>query len=99
MQEYLSEAVVLDAVPNGDLDLRVHLFTKKFGKLTAKVKSARKITSKLAGHLHLPVQSGSDRILAAMKRRHTVLEYKSIIRRLRAVRPDICITSDFIVGF
>ena len=41
----------MDAVPNGDLDLRVHLFTKKFGKLTAKVKSARKITSKLAGHL------------------------------------------------
>jgi tRNA-2-methylthio-N6-dimethylallyladenosine synthase len=56
-------------------------------------------TPKLVSHLHLPVQSGSDRILAAMKRRHTVLEYKSIIRRLRAVRPDICITSDFIVGF
>jgi tRNA-2-methylthio-N6-dimethylallyladenosine synthase len=50
-------------------------------------------------HLHLPVQSGSDRILAAMKRGHTVLEYKSIIRRVRAARPDICITSDFIVGF
>jgi tRNA-2-methylthio-N6-dimethylallyladenosine synthase len=45
------------------------------------------------------VQSGSDRILAAMKRGHTVLEYKSIIRRVRAARPDICITSDFIVGF
>ncbi|MDH4216645.1 MAG: tRNA (N6-isopentenyl adenosine(37)-C2)-methylthiotransferase MiaB [Gallionella sp.] len=56
-------------------------------------------TPKLVSHLHLPVQSGSDRILAAMKRRHTALEYKSIIRRLRAVRPDICITSDFIVGF
>jgi tRNA-2-methylthio-N6-dimethylallyladenosine synthase len=54
---------------------------------------------KLVSHLHLPVQSGSDRILAAMKRGHTVLEYKSIIRRIRAVRPDICITSDFIVGF
>ncbi|OGS95783.1 MAG: tRNA (N6-isopentenyl adenosine(37)-C2)-methylthiotransferase MiaB [Gallionellales bacterium RIFCSPLOWO2_02_FULL_57_47] len=56
-------------------------------------------TPKLVSHLHLPVQSGSDRILAAMKRRHTVLEYKSIIRRIRAVRPDICVTSDFIVGF
>ncbi len=56
-------------------------------------------TPKLVSHLHLPVQSGSDRILAAMKRRHTVLEYKSIIRRVRAARPDICITSDFIVGF
>jgi len=54
---------------------------------------------KLANHLHLPVQSGSDRILNMMKRGHTALEYKSKIRRLRAVRPDICISSDFIVGF
>jgi tRNA-2-methylthio-N6-dimethylallyladenosine synthase len=54
---------------------------------------------KLANHLHLPVQSGSDRILAAMKRGYTVLEYKSILRRLRAVRPDIAIATDFIVGF
>jgi len=56
-------------------------------------------TPKLVGHLHLPVQSGSDRILAAMKRGYTALEYKSIIRRLRAARPDISISSDFIVGF
>ena len=54
---------------------------------------------KLANFLHLPVQSGSDRILAAMKRGHTVLEYKQKIRRLRAVRPDICISTDIIVGF
>jgi tRNA-2-methylthio-N6-dimethylallyladenosine synthase len=54
---------------------------------------------KLAGHLHLPVQSGSDRILAAMKRGYTALEYKSIVRRLRQVRPDISLSSDFIVGF
>jgi tRNA-2-methylthio-N6-dimethylallyladenosine synthase len=54
---------------------------------------------KLAGHLHLPVQSGSDRILAAMKRGYTVLEFKSKIRRLRKVRPNIAISSDFIVGF
>ena len=53
----------------------------------------------LVSHLHLPVQSGSDSILAAMKRGHTVLEYKSRIRRLRRVRPDIGISSDFIVGF
>jgi tRNA-2-methylthio-N6-dimethylallyladenosine synthase len=53
----------------------------------------------LVDHLHLPVQSGSDRILAAMKRGHTVLEYKSKIRRLRSVRPDISISSDFIIGF
>jgi len=54
---------------------------------------------KLANFLHLPVQSGSDRILALMKRGHTVLEYKQKLRRLREVRPDICISSDFIVGF
>ncbi len=54
---------------------------------------------KLVSHLHLPVQCGSDRILAAMKRGYTALEYKSIIRRLRKVRPDISLSSDFIVGF
>ncbi len=54
---------------------------------------------KLANHLHLPVQSGSDRILTAMKRGYTALEYKAKIRKLRKVRPDISITSDFIIGF
>ncbi|MFI4889997.1 MAG: tRNA (N6-isopentenyl adenosine(37)-C2)-methylthiotransferase MiaB [Steroidobacterales bacterium] len=54
---------------------------------------------KLNNYLHLPVQSGSDRILAAMKRGHTVLEYKHKLRRLRAVRPDISISTDIIVGF
>jgi tRNA-2-methylthio-N6-dimethylallyladenosine synthase len=54
---------------------------------------------KLVDHVHLPVQSGSDRVLAAMKRGYTVLEYKSIVRRLRRVRPNISISSDFIVGF
>ncbi len=53
----------------------------------------------LTSHLHLPVQSGSDRILAAMKRNHTVLEYKSRVRKLRAARPDLSLTSDFIIGF
>jgi len=53
----------------------------------------------LVSHLHLPVQSGSDRILALMKRKHTAMEYKSIIRRLRQVRPDLSISSDFIIGF
>ena len=53
----------------------------------------------LVDHLHLPVQSGSDRILAAMKRGHTVLEYKSKIRKLRGIRPNISLSSDFIVGF
>ena len=54
---------------------------------------------KLANYLHLPVQHGSDRVLAAMKRGHTILEYKQKIRKLREVRPDISLSSDFIVGF
>ena len=53
----------------------------------------------LVSHLHLPVQSGSDRILALMKRKHTVLEYKAIIRKIREVRPDMSFSSDFIIGF
>ncbi|MBX3708716.1 MAG: tRNA (N6-isopentenyl adenosine(37)-C2)-methylthiotransferase MiaB [Gammaproteobacteria bacterium] len=56
-------------------------------------------TPQLANHLHLPVQSGSDRILMAMKRGYTALEYKAKIRRLRKIRPDISISSDFIIGF
>lgn len=54
---------------------------------------------KLVSHLHLPVQSGSDRILAGMKRGYTTLEYKSVLRKVRALRPDISFSSDFIVGF
>ncbi|WAW09576.1 tRNA (N6-isopentenyl adenosine(37)-C2)-methylthiotransferase MiaB [Oxalobacter vibrioformis] len=54
---------------------------------------------KLVSHLYLPAQHGSDRILAAMKRGYTTLEYKSIIRRLKAIRPDLLVSSDFIVGF
>ncbi|SUB17901.1 (Dimethylallyl)adenosine tRNA methylthiotransferase MiaB [Pantoea agglomerans] len=56
-------------------------------------------TPELVSFLHLPVQSGSDRILTLMKRAHTALEYKAIIRKLRAARPDIEISSDFIIGF
>ncbi|WP_323001115.1 tRNA (N6-isopentenyl adenosine(37)-C2)-methylthiotransferase MiaB [Denitromonas sp.] len=53
----------------------------------------------LVSHLHLPVQSGSDRVLAAMKRGYSVLEFKSVVRKLRAARPDLSLSSDFIVGF
>jgi tRNA-2-methylthio-N6-dimethylallyladenosine synthase len=60
---------------------------------------AYKEVPKLANYLHLPVQHGSDRILAAMKRGHTAIEYKQKIRKLRAARPDISLSSDFIVGF
>ena len=54
---------------------------------------------KLVSHLHLPVQHGSDRILMAMKRGYTAMEYKSTVRKLRAIRPDMSMSSDFIVGF
>ena len=54
---------------------------------------------KLANHMHLPVQSGSDRILALMRRGYTVLEFKQKLPQLRAVRPDIPVSTDFIVGF
>ena len=67
-------------------------FTQRLIDVYAKV-------PKLVSHLHLPVQHGSDRILAAMKRGYTALEYKSTIRKLRAVRPGISLSSDFIVGF
>ena len=67
-------------------------FTQRLIDVYAKV-------PKLVSHLHLPVQHGSDRILMAMKRGYTAMEYKSIIRKLRAVRPDISLSSDFIVGF
>ena len=55
--------------------------------------------SELVNHLHLPVQSGSDRILTMMKRGHTVLEYKNKISKLRKIRPNISLSSDFIIGF
>jgi len=78
---------------------RIRYTTSHPKEFTQRLIDAHWRLDKLASHVHLPVQSGSDRVLAAMKRGYTVLEYKSIVRRLRAVRPDIGITSDFIVGF
>jgi tRNA-2-methylthio-N6-dimethylallyladenosine synthase len=78
---------------------RIRYTTSHPKEFTPRLIEAHAGLGKLAPHVHLPVQSGSDRVLAAMKRGYTVLEYKSIVRRLRAARPDVCITSDFIVGF
>ena len=78
---------------------RIRYTTSHPREFTQRLIDAYARVPKLAGHLHLPVQSGSDRVLAAMKRGYTALEYKSIIRRLRQVRPDISLSSDFIVGF
>src|SRR3954453_17319005 len=68
-------------------------------EFTQRLIDAHATLPKLAPHVHLPVQSGSDRILAAMKRGYTTLEYRSIIRRLRGAQADISVTSDFIIGF
>lgn len=78
---------------------RIRYTTSHPREFTDRLIEAYARLDKLVSHVHLPVQSGSDRILAAMKRGYTALEYKSIIRRLRAVRPDISIATDFIVGF
>jgi tRNA-2-methylthio-N6-dimethylallyladenosine synthase len=78
---------------------RLRYTTSHPKEMTQRLIDAYRTNEKLVSHLHLPVQSGSDRVLAAMKRGYTVLEYKSIVRRLRAARPDLSLTSDFIVGF
>ena len=78
---------------------RIRYTTSHPKEFTTRLIQAYNQLPKLVNHLHLPVQSGSDRVLAAMKRGYSVLEYKSIIRKVRAVRPDISLSSDFIVGF
>ncbi|WP_090629464.1 tRNA (N6-isopentenyl adenosine(37)-C2)-methylthiotransferase MiaB [Nitrosomonas marina] len=78
---------------------RIRYTTSHPKEFTARLIEAYSALPKLVSHLHLPVQSGSDRVLAAMKRGYSVLEYKSIIRRLRTVRPEISLSSDFIIGF
>ena len=92
-------AFLLQAIAALDSIERLRFTTSHPKDMTQRLIDVYATTPKLVSHLHLPVQSGSDRILAAMKRGHTVLEYKSIIRRVRVARPGICITSDFIVGF
>ncbi len=78
---------------------RLRYTTSHPREMTARVVEAYARLPKLVSHLHLPVQAGSDRVLAAMKRGYTVLEYKSLVRRLRAARPDLALSSDFIIGF
>ena len=78
---------------------RIRYTTSHPNEFTPSLISAYDSIPKLVSHLHLPVQHGSDRILMAMKRGYTAMEYKSTIRKLRAIRPDMAISSDFIVGF
>jgi tRNA-2-methylthio-N6-dimethylallyladenosine synthase len=78
---------------------RIRYTTSHPKEFTPRLIEAYSRIPKLVSHVHLPVQSGSDRVLAAMKRGYTTLEYKSIVRRLRAARPELSLSSDFIVGF
>ena len=78
---------------------RIRYTTSHPNEFTPALISAYARIPKLVSHLHLPVQHGSDRILMAMKRGYTAMEYKSTIRKLRAIRPDLALSSDFIVGF
>ena len=78
---------------------RIRYTTSHPREMSQRLIDAYLTVPKLVSHLHLPVQAGSDRVLAAMKRGYTTIEYKSIVRKLRAARPEISISSDFIVGF
>jgi tRNA-2-methylthio-N6-dimethylallyladenosine synthase len=88
--EYLAEIAGLE---------RIRYTTSHPKEMTPRLIAVYGTVDKLVSHLHLPVQSGSDRVLGAMKRGYTALEYKSIVRKLRARRPDLSLTTDFIVGF
>jgi tRNA-2-methylthio-N6-dimethylallyladenosine synthase len=92
-------ALLLDCVAEIPGIERLRYTTSHPREMTAAVCGVYARQPKLVSHLHLPVQAGSDRILAAMKRGYTALEYKSVVRKLRAARPDISLSSDFIVGF
>ncbi|MFH1871528.1 MAG: tRNA (N6-isopentenyl adenosine(37)-C2)-methylthiotransferase MiaB [Pseudomonadota bacterium] len=78
---------------------RIRYTTSHPREMTQRLIDVYRSTPKLVSHLHLPVQSGSDRILAAMKRGYSVLEFKSLVRKLRTARPDLSLSSDFIIGF
>jgi len=92
-------ATLLDYVADIPGIERLRYVTSHPNEFTPALIAAYDKIPKLVSHLHLPVQHGSDRILAAMKRGYTAMEYKSTVRKLRAVRPDMAMSSDFIVGF
>ena len=97
--EYADLALLIEIVAEMPGIERIRYTTSHPREMTQRLIDCYSRVPKLVSHLHLPVQAGSDRVLAAMKRGYTVLEYKSVVRRLRAVRPDISLSSDFIVGF
>jgi tRNA-2-methylthio-N6-dimethylallyladenosine synthase len=97
--EFADFALLLEYVAEIPGIERIRYTTSHPKEFTQRLIDAYAALPKLVDHLHLPVQAGSDRVLMAMKRGYSALEYKSIIRRLRKVRPDIALSSDFIVGF
>ena len=92
-------ALLIRAIAQLDEIGRIRFTTSHPLEFSDALIAAYRDVPKLANYLHLPVQSGSDRVLAAMKRGYTALEFKAKIRKLRSVRPDISVSSDFIVGF
>ncbi len=97
--EHADFALLLEYVAEIPGIERIRYTTSHPKEFTQRLIDAHARLPKLASRVHLPLQSGSDRVLAAMKRGYTALEFKSIVRRLRAARPDLSISSDFIVGF
>ena len=92
-------ALLIEAVAEIDGIARIRYTTSHPNEFTQRLIDVYAKVPQLVNHLHLPVQHGSDRILMAMKRGYTAMEYKSTVRKLRAVRPGISMSSDFIVGF
>jgi tRNA-2-methylthio-N6-dimethylallyladenosine synthase len=92
-------ALLLEYVADMPGITRIRYVTSHPNEFTPRLIEAYAKIPKLVNHLHLPVQHGSDRILMAMKRGYTAMEYKSTVRKLRAIRPDLSLSSDFIVGF
>ncbi len=92
-------AFLIEALATMEGIERIRYTTSHPREMTQRLIDVYRSTPKLVSHLHLPVQSGSDRILAAMKRGYSVLEFKSLVRKLRAARPDLSLSSDFIIGF
>lgn len=92
-------SILMHAIRNIEGIDRIRYTTSHPNEMTSSIINAFGEIPELVSHLHLPVQSGSDRILALMKRNHLVLEYKSIIRRVRELRPNLSLSGDFIIGF
>lgn len=98
-EEKADLALLIETIAELPQIKRIRYTTSHPREMTPRLIEMYERVPKLVSHLHLPVQSGSDRVLAAMKRGYTALEYKSLVRKLRAARPGLSLSSDFIVGF